>query len=967
VTVPSAPAGSSAPNDGWADAIVIGTGFGGAITACRIAQAGLRVVVLERGRRYEAKDFPSLPADSDLAPEFRRWAWSNDHGLWDIVDLEEIVSVQAAGYGGGSLIYANVHLRPAPGVFDARWPQVYQRGACLTPYFDLAASMLGVAPVTDAPAAFQKSLVKADQLHQAMRSLRRDSGFFHPPLAVTYEPVESNGFGRAQKACTSCGACCTGCPETAKNTLDFNYLANAEARGAEVKLLHEVETVEEVSGRGWAAHCIDHLTDRRMVFHTKHLFLCAGSVHSTRLLARIKLHTPRPFQSQVGVGYFPGGDALGMVYETKHPQYPSHGPTITTTTVHWENPNDASYFLIQDGGYAEALQRLLGILRAPAWVGRNRLTHPGAASVARTPGPPPPHAAKPTSGLILRSPLDDVLDAISEGDFQGIGSELLHRSMSEVLSMAKAPLLFPEVVDRTIDNAIRQQDKACWLTRHADPDGWFLRCKRVLVKKLVHWFFGSNDKLADYAIRALTSFAGLPRQDVAKLVLGYDAEGGDRRTMLLAMGRDASAGVLEYDAKTDRLIADLDLFHLAPGYTRQERLMSDVAGALGGELRTNPAWAFLGRPITVHNQGGCAMSDLPADGVVDPFGEVHGCPGLYVFDGAALCTSVGVNPSATIAAITERNVFEFLRRTVPSWPNVDAPGAREYAQQVDRAKKWADRAQSKGWTLAPPQQPSPGFESQPLGLKFHENMKGYVSPASVDPTHHDATYAQHETAGRPNGFVEIDLHVKTEDLSVFFEDETHTLQVSGEVTLPGEPKPLPVSGTLQLFVARYKRHAIGPDPARKNAHERLLGPRRSYRTIRGDPPSGGARYLDYRLAFDGKPGWSLRGYKRVTKQPALDAWRDTSTLFTWIERPGASAPMLAGVAHVELDNFLFKQLSSIEVTGTKDPARITWATATFGAFFFGSLQRIYLPAIDTVLQSLLRRPSGGVHYKPPRV
>jgi hypothetical protein len=111
----------------------------------------------------------------------------------------------------------------------------------------------------------------------------------------------------------------------------------------------------------------------------------------------------------------------------------------------------------------------------------------------------------------------------------------------------------------------------------------------------------------------------------------------------------------------------------------------------------------------------------------------------------------------------------------------------------------------------------------------------------------------------------------------------------------------------------------------------------------------------------------LRGYKRIREQPALAAWRDTSTLFTWIERPGASAPMLAGVAHVELDDFLFKQLSSIEVTGTKDPARIAWATATFGAFFFGSLQRIYMPAIDAALQSLLGRPSGGASYKPTRV
>jgi cholesterol oxidase len=309
-------------------------------------------------------------------------------------------------------------------------------------------------------------------------------------------------------------------------------------------------------------------------------------------------------------------------------------------------------------------------------------------------------------------------------------------------------------------------------------------------------------------------------------------------------------------------------------------------------------------------------------------------------------------------------VFEFLRRTVPSWPNVDTAGAREYAKQVDEATKWAGRARSKGWTLAPPPPPSPDFESAPLGLKFHENMKGYVSAVTAQPKD-DAAYAAQETLGRPAGFIELDLYVKTDDLSVFFEDETHTLQVQGDVTLPGEEK-LPVSGTLQLFVPRVKPYAIGADPVRRSAHERLLGGGRTYKTIRGDAPSEDERLLDYRLTFDGEPG-CLRGYKRIKNQPALDAWRDTSTLFTWVERPDARDPMLAGVAHVELDSFLFNQLSSIEVTGTKDPARITWATATFGAFFFGSLQRIYAPAIDATLQSLLRRPSSGVRYKPSRM
>src|SRR5471032_1613355 len=106
------------------DAIVIGTGFAGAVTACRLVEAGLKICVLERGRRYGPDDFPKYPAEDLFVheggeketfappPDFSRFLWNLDHGLCDIRDLGDTLSVQAAGYGGGSLIYANVHLRP---------------------------------------------------------------------------------------------------------------------------------------------------------------------------------------------------------------------------------------------------------------------------------------------------------------------------------------------------------------------------------------------------------------------------------------------------------------------------------------------------------------------------------------------------------------------------------------------------------------------------------------------------------------------------------------------------------------------------------------------------------------------------------------------------------------------------------------------------------------------------------------
>ena len=318
-------------------AIVVGTGFGGAVTACRLSQAGYAPLVLERGRRYEANDFPALPNASSLLPDLRRWTWTNEQGLWDIVDLGEIISAQAAGYGGGSLIYANVHLRPSPSVFDERWPGVYRTGDVLGPYYDLVASMLDVAPITRSGTRQGRLAdgipVKARQLQQVARSDGREGAFFYPPLAVNYDG--KNKYGKTQGKCISCGACSSGCAYGAKNTLDFNYLAG---RGGAV-----VRKCER-SAKSWISIRVANtgkwntsITLRPKRWRSKpSSYSCArGHLHSTRLLARIHWKSRSAgHKLSVGLGYYPNADAMGVVYDTDHPQNPSWGPTITTATVH---------------------------------------------------------------------------------------------------------------------------------------------------------------------------------------------------------------------------------------------------------------------------------------------------------------------------------------------------------------------------------------------------------------------------------------------------------------------------------------------------------------------------------------------------------------------------------------------------------------------------------------------------------
>lgn len=137
------------------DAIVIGTGFGGAVSACRLAQANFRVGVFERGHRYPPAPFPRDSKDPT------GWFWQFGRGLFDIRALSEMTTVQAAGYGGGSLVYANVQMRPPRSAFDNGWPPGYSLDA-LAPYYELVCYMLDVKPITAASAPPPKAPLMKD-------------------------------------------------------------------------------------------------------------------------------------------------------------------------------------------------------------------------------------------------------------------------------------------------------------------------------------------------------------------------------------------------------------------------------------------------------------------------------------------------------------------------------------------------------------------------------------------------------------------------------------------------------------------------------------------------------------------------------------------------------------------------------------------------------------------------------------
>src|SRR3954454_9878646 len=185
------------------DAIVVGSGFGGGITACRLAEQGWRVCVLERGRRFGPGDFPDRPEQAPRA----FWDSSlNPGGMFDLRLMKDLAVLTAAGVGGGSLVYANVQLRAPDDVFDdPHWPAAID-GRSLAAYYDRTEDALDPQPTPDAP-----ELAKI----RAFDAVGRRAGTAPErlPIAVHFGEDRRHPFsGVAQHGCANLGRCDVGCP-----------------------------------------------------------------------------------------------------------------------------------------------------------------------------------------------------------------------------------------------------------------------------------------------------------------------------------------------------------------------------------------------------------------------------------------------------------------------------------------------------------------------------------------------------------------------------------------------------------------------------------------------------------------------------------------------------------------------------------------------------------------------------------
>ncbi len=252
------------------DFAIIGSGFGGSVSALRLAEKGYRVVVLEKGKRFKPQDFALNNKD------MKRWMWRPSAGLEGIFQMtfmDHVTVLHGVGVGGGSLVYANTLPRPKRPFFTGgSWAGLADWEKELAPHYDTAERMLGATenPRETTGDRVLKQIAtemgREDQHHQS-----RVAVFFGEPGKTVPDPY-FDGEGPDRVGCTYCGACMTGCRVGAKNTLDRNYLYLAEKRGVDVVPETEVhavraraeggyrlETQRSVGGRGSAVYTADNV------------------------------------------------------------------------------------------------------------------------------------------------------------------------------------------------------------------------------------------------------------------------------------------------------------------------------------------------------------------------------------------------------------------------------------------------------------------------------------------------------------------------------------------------------------------------------------------------------------------------------------------------------------------------------------------------------------------------------------
>jgi cholesterol oxidase len=273
------------------DVLVIGSGFGGSVTALRLTEKGYRVGVFESGRRWDAE---SLPKSNWNA---RKSIWAPKLGLTGpqrISILGKCIVFSGAAVGGGSIIYGNTLYQPLdPFYRDKQWAHITDWKAELAPYYDQAKRMLGVEPNPRLTPADEVVKQIADDLGVGHTFHATDVGVF---FSEGHEGQEVDdpyfgGAGPRRAGCIHCARCFTGCPHNAKNTTPKNYLYLAEQAGAQVHPLTTVTSVRSLDGGGYQVETVranGTLRRGKKTYTAEQVVFAAAALGTQKLLHKLK-------------------------------------------------------------------------------------------------------------------------------------------------------------------------------------------------------------------------------------------------------------------------------------------------------------------------------------------------------------------------------------------------------------------------------------------------------------------------------------------------------------------------------------------------------------------------------------------------------------------------------------------------------------------------------------------------------
>ena len=270
------------------DYVIIGSGFGGSVSALRLSEKGYKVLVIEKGKWWRPADFPENNWD------LKKWLYEPRLGLngfFKMTFLNHVTVLSGVGVGGGSLTYANTLPIPKKAFYNSgSWKDLADWETELAPFYQLAYKMLGAAP--------NPSRGPADKaLAQLAKEIGREDHFKPTKVGIYFgEPGKTvpdpyfDGKGPDRTGCTHCGECMTGCRRNAKNTLDKNYLYLAQQLGAEILAEHEVIDVVPKDGEdgksGYTVHFKSKKTQKSV--QAKGVIFAGGVMGTTPLLLKIK-------------------------------------------------------------------------------------------------------------------------------------------------------------------------------------------------------------------------------------------------------------------------------------------------------------------------------------------------------------------------------------------------------------------------------------------------------------------------------------------------------------------------------------------------------------------------------------------------------------------------------------------------------------------------------------------------------